>query len=965
MPEFTGNVHNLELALPFPAPATGGNTVFVVGRTFGAPGSDVLDVWVDDTVSNSYDPPDGAAITLPIRTLIACTHGWLRFVGAGQPVPGLRTRDGSPLTVTDATLVLQVWPTLRDSLERMAEDGSYLIPQTEEGRGGRPALEYLLYENVDLLTLDTAIEALIREARPDPFFTAAERTTMVQSFRAGNIQILARAGRVLGEAAAGDPGPQPVPSGAGPTWRRLTFRAADRLGQLFDPGYFLRKVQELGDLVEIPVVIDKTLIPSRQAVKDHPLPKLTPRRRILDWRDERGRPVANARFALPPATGDATTFIATDDAGLWIGPALAAGDTAVAVERLTLVPEVPSIRLGTLPNAPRSYPALERDAMADDYLIVSAIDLEQWFPARITPTIPSEEPLRRFSEGNRVTAMVDARRTYWMMYRAFRRTFRDDDFTGVDEGARPAAQGAPLADLDGHCIYIAGWKLAPELWMPDFTPEAEPVPTYGAQANMTSGAFSAVGHLMGILRAAISAGVAVRAQLWRQQQENPDFKTDNTAAVLFINREEAGRRGQAILDAEGRTVGSHHQKAVVVQNADGRLAFVGGVDLALGRWDTPEHLPNDERARGGRNISNEGFHDTHTMIEGPAVDDVEANFRQRWNAHPDSVLGGRTPVPARPPAELIDPIPDASHFVQINRNMPQGVPSFSFLNPEHGDPGARQARVNAIRQARRYVYIEEQYLTMVDSADHAALIASATPLTFVASDPDTIAAALRERIVGSNPLDFVAILIPRRLGEDPRFADGVLYEMRKRFITFLTHGLTDEQKRERLLIYHLRNRSGQFTYVHAKNMIVDDVWASIGSSNLGFRSMTYDGEINCDVIDGQISRGVRRYARDFRIALWRDHLRLGAAGGPLVLDPRRGFEMLRAAAEGNLARPHAVAPYDPAFIGEDLTEPGAPPLYDPANPNHEIVRTHLIDPDGRNPDDPALDYFALLGLIGQ
>ena len=59
MPEFTGNVHNLELALPFPAPATGGNTVFVVGRTFGAPGSDVLDVWVDDTVSNSYDPPDG------------------------------------------------------------------------------------------------------------------------------------------------------------------------------------------------------------------------------------------------------------------------------------------------------------------------------------------------------------------------------------------------------------------------------------------------------------------------------------------------------------------------------------------------------------------------------------------------------------------------------------------------------------------------------------------------------------------------------------------------------------------------------------------------------------------------------------------------------------------------------------------------------------------------------------------
>ena len=957
MPEFTGNVHNLELALPFPAPASGGNPVFVVGRTFGG-GNDGLDVWIDDTASHSYDPPDGPAITLPIRTLIAVTHGWLSFVASGQAVSGLRTRDGAPLVVADATLVLGTWPTLRDNLERMAEQGSFLVPQTEEGRGGRPALEYLLYENVDTATLDTAIEALIKEARPDPFFTAGERATMVQSFRAGTIRILARAGRVLGEAAAGDPGPLPVPTGAGATWRRLTFRAVDRLNQLFDPGYFLRKVQELGDLVEIPVVVDKTLIPSRQAVKDHPLPKLTPRRRIVDWRDEHGRPVANARFTESGAS------VVADAAGLSIGPTLAAGTNSIAVSRLTFAPEQTSTRLGVLPNAPRSYPALERDVMADDYLVVSAVDLDGWFPARLAPSTASEEPLRRYSEGNRVTALVDARRTYWLMYRALRRTFRDDDFTGVVEGGRPAAEGAPLANVDGHRIYIAGWKLGPELWMPDFAPEADPVPTYDGQANMVSGAFDPRGHVMGILRAAIASGVAVRALLWRQQQENPDFRSDNTAAVRFINQQQGVLRGHAILDAEGRTVGSHHQKAVVMQNADGRVAFVGGVDLALGRWDTPEHLPDDERARGGRNPANEGFHDTHTMIEGPAVEDVETNFRQRWNAHPEAALGGHTPVPSRTPAEAIDPIPDASHYVQVNRNLPRGVPSFAFASFTDGDPGARRARINAIRRARRYVYIEEQYLTMVDSVDHAALLASSTPLAFTPSDPDTVAAALRARLVGPDPLEFVAILLPRRLGEDPRFADGVLYEMRKRFITFLTHGLTDEQRRERLLVFHLRNRTGQSTYVHAKNMIVDDLWASIGSSNLGYRSMTYDGEINCDVLDGAIARGVRRYARDFRIALWREHLRLGAGGAATILDPRRGFEMLRAAAEGALARPHAIAPYVPAFIGDDLTEPGAPPPYNPANPNHEIVRTHLIDPDGRDPDDPALDYFALIALIG-
>jgi phosphatidylserine/phosphatidylglycerophosphate/cardiolipin synthase-like enzyme len=962
--EFTGNVHNLELALPFPS---GGTPIsgprFVIGRTFGDGGSDVLDVWIHDNTETSYDPPDGPPVNLQISTLIACTHGWLRFVDAGQPVPDIVARDGTPLVVANPTLVLQVWSSLRGSLARMADQGSLQIPQTEAGRGGRPALEYLLYENVDLMAFDSSVEPLIAEARPDPYFTPADRAQMVQDFRAGQIRILARAGRVIGRAAPGDPGPPPVPPGASVGYRRVTFRAVDWLGQLFDPGYFFRRVQELADVIEVPVLIDKTLIPSRQAVKDHEMPTLTPRRRILDWRNETGRPVPNAGFALPPATGAATNFVTADAAGLWIGPTLADGADPLDVEQLTLIPQAAGIRLGTLPDAPRSYPSLVRDMMADDYLVVSATDLESWFPDRGTSSFPSVEPLRRFSEGNRVTALADGQRTYSLIYRALRRTFRDDDFTDVPDGGRPAAEGPILTGADLHRIYIAGWKLSPELWLPDYAPDAEPTPDYDADGNVTAGVLEEQGHLMGILRAAIAAGADVRALLWRQLQEEPNHRSDNTAAVAFFNRQApGGRRGQAILDAVGRTVGSHHQKVLVVENADGRMAFVGGIDVAMGRWDTPQHLPNDDRAEGGRDKTNEGWHDTHCLIEGPAVDDVETNFRQRWNAHPGSVLEGRTPVPARDPSESIDPIPEASHYVQVNRTIPPGVPHFPFVDPDTGDPGAWRARLNAINRARRFVYIEDQYLTMVDTGDYESLMASATPLNFVPTHTDTIAAALRQRIVGPSPLDFVAILVPRRLSEDPRFANGVIYEMRKRFITFLTHGLSDEVKRDRLLVFHLRNATGQFTYVHAKNMIVDDVWASIGSSNMGYRSLTYDSELNCDVVDGAIVRGVRKYARDFRVELWREHLRLGEGGGPLVRDPRRGFEMLRAAAEGNLARPHGIERYDPAFIGDDLTLPGAPPLYDPDNPNHEIVRTHLIDPDSREPD-PPLDYFALLALI--
>jgi hypothetical protein len=265
--------------------------------------------------------------------------------------------------------------------------------------------------------------------------------------------------------------------------------------------------------------------------------------------------------------------------------------------------------------------------------------------------------------------------------------------------------------------------------------------------------------------------------------------------VKFLNKVDGGARGQAILDAVGRSVGAHHQKAVVVQNADGRLAFVGGIDLAMGRWDTPEHLPNDERARGGRNPANAGFHDTHCMIEGPAVDDVETNFRQRWNNHPDGrTRGAHASARCALRQKGLDPIPRATHAVQINRTIPPGVPAFPFVSPEHGDPGARLARVNAIRRARRYVYIEDQYLTMVDSFDHANLLASPDPLAFVPSAPDTDRGGAARADRRPEPARVRGHPLPRTLGEDPRFADGVLYEMRKRFITFLTHGLSDDLK---------------------------------------------------------------------------------------------------------------------------------------------------------------------------
>jgi phosphatidylserine/phosphatidylglycerophosphate/cardiolipin synthase-like enzyme len=972
MAEFTGNVHSLELTLPNPAPAADAGTVFAVGRTFGE--ADGCDLWIDGAATTTYDPPGGDPLTLDLFTLLAVTHGWLRFVPAGSAVPGVQARTGGSLVLTEAAVVLSVWPTLRDSLERMAELGNVAVPQVAAGRGGRPVVEHLVYVNVDAASVHDAADALIAEAQPSPTTSVTERAAMVAAFLAGDLPILARAGRVLGQAATGAPAGVTPPAGAGTGWRRLTLLAADRFGHLFDAAWLLRRIRDLGHVVEIPLVVDKTLIPSRAAVRDHPLPALTPARRIVDWRDTYASPKPHRAFYLEVAGTDLETATPKDTGarGLWVGATDSGDPTAVTTVVVGAVAD--HVAVGTLPNAPRSAFRLTRHVLTDDYLVLSEVDLAEWFPPRPAAT-PPVEPLRHYTQGNRATALVDGQEALWYAYRVLRRTFRDDDFEELGPDDPLGAEGdlLPAEVRAAAKIWIAGWKLSPHLHLRaladgyveiDFDP-AGVAPIPGSPPG-TPG-YDPRNHVMGILRAAIDAGVDVRALLWRQLQVTPSYRSNNSAAVAAINAAssvEPSRRGQAIIDDVNRTTGSHHQKAVVVENADGRVAFLGGIDLATGRWDSTMHVPNEPRSQSGLPATPEapwsGWHDLNVAIEGPAVDDVETNFRQRWNANPHATTEGRTPTPARPTP--LDPLPDASHFVQINRTYPAGVPTYAFVPHATGEPSALTARLGAIRKARSTIHLEEQYLIMVHPDDYTGLLASPNPLAFTPTHPDTIGAALRERIVGPDPVR-VTILIPKTLEEEPEFGNMVLYELRRRFIRFLTFGLDDATARERLLVFHLRNSSGVATYVHAKALLVDDTYASVGSSNAGFRSMTYDSEINCDVVDGALRRGKRPYATDLRVRLWAEHLRLDPSERHLVLDIGRGFELLRRAAEDDWPRPHAVVAYDPDYYGPYEPPPVGPPLYNPSNATHEVLRRHFVDPDGRSPDDPALDFDALLALF--
>ena len=73
---------------------------------------------------------------------------------------------------------------------------------------------------------------------------------------------------------------------------------------------------------------------------------------------------------------------------------------------------------------------------------------------------------------------------------------------------------------------------------------------------------------------------------------------------------------------------SHHQKIVVI---DDRVAFVGGLDFALGRWDTPEHRADDPRRRDTDGPVPQPYHDVQLMVSGAIAGALGALARERWH----------------------------------------------------------------------------------------------------------------------------------------------------------------------------------------------------------------------------------------------------------------------------------------------------------------------------------------------
>ncbi len=171
------------------------------------------------------------------------------------------------------------------------------------------------------------------------------------------------------------------------------------------------------------------------------------------------------------------------------------------------------------------------------------------------------------------------------------------------------------------------------------------------------------------------------------------------------------------LAAGGLCCGSNHQKFACLGNPSNRHALLGSADIHSGRWDTATHAsPNSDRP-------GKPTHEVGVMIQGPAVVDVEATFRERWNDSsrtrllPDKpfppVLSGQYGLPlsqsSSPPSGTTVLGPDS---VQVLHTYGRTSRGYSWSNV--GEFTIWASYLNAILRATSYIYIEDQYFMPFD-----------------------------------------------------------------------------------------------------------------------------------------------------------------------------------------------------------------------------------------------------------
>ncbi len=425
-----------------------------------------------------------------------------------------------------------------------------------------------------------------------------------------------------------------------------------------------------------------------------------------------------------------------------------------------------------------------------------------------------------------------------------------------------------------HYIYLANWGMTPGIELvrgedrhaaDDDASKAvliEELRAEGLQEQDIAFWFNNDLSMRAVLGYAASKGVEVKVLLWKANQTlthcNPKGAYEELTAVGVT----------CILDdsAEGilhHPIESLHQKISIV---DGEHAYVGGVDPLIetegdfDRWDTPGHPSETPLRRTAKGNSPHPWHDAHSRLEGPAVGDVELNFRERWNDVVKRHHWHKMPlVPERP----LPPAIESNYPVQVGRTVPKHTYSFEPLVIQ----GIYQFYANATHNIQEFVYLENQYLWL-----HAYY---GIDIPFVSSDSVEMEHILRELGAALQRGASMSIILPDHPNVGRAFSDEGMTRLRNE-----APQAEEEGRIHAFCLATSMRKNGQEhyrpIYVHAKVGIIDDLWSTVGSGNLNNRGMRDDTEMNVSTLNSELTRGLR-------FMLQAEHLGLVETNDLLVL----------------------------------------------------------------------------------
>ena len=205
---------------------------------------------------------------------------------------------------------------------------------------------------------------------------------------------------------------------------------------------------------------------------------------------------------------------------------------------------------------------------------------------------------------------------------------------------------------------------------------------------------------------------------------------------------------------------------------------------------------------GPPSASGEGWRDINIRIEGPVVADLQKEFLENLKKH------------------CKDPVEERNWFPTVEAK------------------GKHPARVIASSPDDAVPAI---YVTLVSAIRNAAKSVSMT-MAYFAPDPQTLSAL---KGAAARGVEVKLIL--------PSYTDfwGILYAGRSHYSDLLQAGVQIYERQERLL--------------HAKTVVIDGIWATVGSSNMDWRSFLHNEELNVVVLGHDFGRQMEDlFARELR-----------------------------------------------------------------------------------------------------